>query len=97
MERLSRAADLAEGGRYRLPNGEVVTAWCKAWPAAPDAARQTWALLNHQRAYVLDPTGAVRLVAYEDTTGQRHTALGVDGVGAPTDFTVADLRRVADG
>jgi hypothetical protein len=97
MERLTSPAELREGGRYQLPSGEVVTAWCKAWPADPTPVRQTWALLNHHRAYVLDPTGAVRLVAYEDASGQRHPALGVDGLGAVTDFTVADLRLVDDG
>jgi hypothetical protein len=39
----------------------------------------------------------VRLVAYEDASGQQRTALGADGLGALTDFTVADLRVVGDG
>ena len=87
-------AGVREGGRYRLPSGEVVTAWCKAWPPDPDPARRTWTLVNQVRAYVIDPLEALRLVAYADEQGERHTTLGEDGLGAPTGFTVADLRPV---
>lgn len=85
---------LREGAFYRLPDGLSVRAWCKAFPPAPDPERRAWLLVGSDRMYAIDPFGAIRLIAYEDADGVRHTTLGEGGIGALTDFTAGDLRPV---
>jgi hypothetical protein len=84
--------DLREGTWYELPSGERV----RALRLRPSA--QVWFLeaTGLRRSYAIDPTGTLRLVFYQDAAGVRQRAQGRDGYGLLTDFTVRDLRPVAD-
>jgi hypothetical protein len=93
MGLIHSTADLQEGAWYELPSGERV----RARRLRPDA--QVWFLetAEVERSYAIDPTDRLRLVFYTDAAGVRQRATELAGYGNPTDFTIQDLRPVADG
>ena len=77
---------LINGGLYELPSGERVRA-----EQAPGGRVWFLAAVDAQRSYVIDPTGALRVILVTDAAGVQQPVSGEDGHGSLTDFVVGDL------